>query len=152
MKGVAIMSDMDSFHSRLQQQIDCQLEVNPRNVLQNWERAGWNEEPGTDADEAPLKLMALCLLDAIEERAVRLSIDKDKGVTVYANEPYTLPKAPSHFIARGLEILREITGIEAPKGEGTLVLGIRNDSLELIIQKDAGVHIINIPGIGSIGD
>jgi len=35
-------------------------------------------------------------------------------------------------------------------GQGKLALGIRNDSLELIVQKEAGLHIINIPGIASI--
>jgi hypothetical protein len=144
------MAGTESAHLRLQQQVDCQLEIKPRPALETWEKTGWQEEPGTDADEAPLKYMALVLLDAIEERAVRLSIEKDKGVTVFADTTYTLPKAPPHMIARGLEILREITDLEKPKGEGKLSLGIRSDSLELIIQKDAGLHIINITGIGLV--
>lgn len=143
------MADMDSAHLRLQQQIDCQLEVQPRPVLETWEKTGWKEEPGTDGDEAPLKYLSLVLLDAIEERATRISLDKDKGVTVYADHTYSLPKAPPHYIARGLEILREIVGLEGATGEATLSLGIRNDSLEVIVQKEAGLHIINIPGIGS---
>ena len=141
------MSDMDSPHLRLQQQIDCQLEVTPRSTLEAWEKGGWKDEPGTDVDESPLKYMALVLLDAIEERAPRLSMDKDHGVTVFSNTTYSLPKAPPHIIARGLEILREIIGLEGPSGQGRLALGIRNDSLEIIIQKEAGKHIINIPGI-----
>jgi hypothetical protein len=116
-----------------------------------WEKKGWNDEPGTDADEAPLKYLALVLLDAIEERAVRLAVDKDQGVTVYGDSEYTLPKAPPHVIARGLEILREISGMEGPSAEGALSLGIRNDSLKLIVQKQAGRHIISIPGIGALG-
>ena len=144
------MIGTESPHLRLQQQIDCQLEITPRPALETWEKTGWKEEPGTDADEAPLRYMALVLLDAIEERAVRLSIDKDQGVTVFADKTYTLPKAPTHVIARGLEILREITDLEKPVGQGKLALGIRNDSLELIVQKEAGLHIINIPGIASI--
>jgi hypothetical protein len=145
------MADTESPHLRLQQQIDCQMEVMPRTALEQWERSGWKEEVGTDPDEAPLKYLALVLLDAIEERAVRLSIEKDQGVTVYGDKTYALPKAPSFVIARGLEILREITGLEqAPSGQGILSLGIRNDSLELIIQKAAGLHIINIPGIGGL--
>ena len=74
-------------------------------------------------------------------------MDKDQGVTVFADKTYTIPKAPPEFIARGLEILREITGLEVPAGQGKLSLGIRNDSLELIIQKQGGTHIINIPGV-----
>ena len=71
-------------------------------------------------------------------------------MTVFADKTYELPKAPSHFIARGLEILREITGMEGRESKGTLSLGIRNDSLDLIIQKEAGKHIINIPGVGEV--
>jgi len=144
------MAGTESLHLRLQQQIDCQLEITPRAVLETWEKTGWGDEPGTDADEAPLKYLSLVLLDAIEERAVRLSLDKDAGPTVYAEKTYTLPKAPPHLIARGLEILRDITGMEGGQADGKLSLGIRNDSLELIIQKDRGVHIINIPGIGAV--
>jgi hypothetical protein len=141
---------MDSSHLRLQQQIDCQLEVKPRNALEAWAKYGWNEEPGTDGDEAPLKYMALILLDAIEERAVRFTVDRDKGVTVFGDATYTLPKAPAQFIARGLEILREITAMEGPAGKGTLSLGIRGDSLDVIIQKEAGLHVFNIPGVASV--
>ena len=144
------MSESESPHLRLQQHIDCELEVSPKAALTDWEKTGWKDAPGTDVDEAPLKYLALVLLDAIEEKAVRLSIDKDEGVTVFADSQYTLPKAPAHLIARGLEILREIIGLEGSAGEGTLSLGIRNDSLELIVQKEAGKHIINIPGVAEI--
>ena len=142
------MSDAESSHLRLQQQIDCQLEVIPRMALELWEKTGWAEEPGTDVDEAPLKYMALVLLDAIEERAVRFSMDKDKGVTVHGDSTYSLPKAPAHVIARGLEIMRDITGLNGAKGEGQLSLGIRNDSLDVMIHKDAGLHVFNISGAG----
>lgn len=141
------MADVESPHLRLQQQIDCQLEVDPKVALATWEKQGWREEPGTDADEAPLKYLALVLINAIEEKAVRIAVDKDAGVIVYGNSTYELPKAPQHYIARCLEILREITGINGPSGEGTLALGVRNDSLDLVIQKQAGKHIINILGL-----
>jgi len=118
--------------------------------LQNWEEQNWKEEPGTDVDEAPLRYLALVLLDAIEEKAVRISLEKDKGVTVYADKTYALPKAPASIIARGLEIIREITGLEVPSGQGALSLGIGNDSLELIVQKQGGLHIITIPGIKEV--
>ena len=86
-----MMAGTEGGHVRLQQQIDCQMEVKPRPALEAWEKQGWNEEPGTDADEAPLKYLALVLLDAIEERAVRLAVDKDQGVTVYGDSEYSLP-------------------------------------------------------------
>jgi hypothetical protein len=144
------MATAESPHLRLQQQIDCQLEVKPREALQEWETQGWQDEPGTDGDEAPIRYMALCLLDAIEERAPRLAVDKDAGVTVYAETTYSLPKAPPHVIARGLEILREISGLEGPSGQASLALGIRDSSLEVILQKEAGRHVITIPGISEL--
>ncbi len=142
------MPDIESSHLRLQQQIDCQLETEPRSALEAWQRAGWNEEPGTDVDEAPLKYLALVLLDAIENRAIRVAIDRDKGVTVYGEKPYELPKAPPEYIARALEIVREIINLEKPAGKATMILGIRNDSLDVIVQKEGGLHIFNMPGIG----
>ncbi len=144
------MIDVESPHLRLQQQIDCQLETKARAVLEQWDKNGWKEIPGTDADEAPLKYLALVILDAVEERATRVSLHKDLGVTVYGDTTYSLPKAPSFIIARALEILREIIGLDGAVGRGKLALGIRNDSLELIVQKEAGLHIINIPGIGEL--
>ncbi|MGC8660177.1 MAG: hypothetical protein ACP5U1_14015 [Desulfomonilaceae bacterium] len=144
------MSDSESPHARLQAQIDCQLEVKPKDALESWQKSGWKEQPGTDSDEAPLKYLALVLLEAIESRSVRLSMDKDRGVTVLGDSTYTLPKAPGMFIARGLEILREIAGIEGPNAQGRISLGVRSDSLDLIIQKEGGLHIINIPGVSSV--
>jgi len=141
------MIDAESPHKRLQEQIDCQMDLKPREALEKWQQAGWKEEQGTDSDEVPLKLLALYLLEAIGQRVVRLTIDKDQGVTVYGDTTYALPAAPPHFIARGLELLREMIGMEGGIGKGTLVLGIRNDTLELIIQKQGGLHIINIPGV-----
>jgi len=150
LKGDAAMATNGSPQLRLQQQIDCFLEVKARPALEQWERVGWTEEAGTDGDEAPLKYLALVFLDAIEARAVRFSIEKDHGVRVFADSTYDLPKAPPMFISRGLEILREITGLEVPKGQATLSLGVRNDTLDLIVQKEGGIHMINIPGIAEL--
>jgi hypothetical protein len=148
-KGGSAMGITDGSHLRLQQQIDCQLETKPRFALETWEGAGWEEAPGTDTDEAPLKYLSLILLDAIEERAARLTVDKDAGVTVYGDTTYTLPQAPAHLIARGLEILRQITGMEGGQAAGKLALGIRGDGLEVIIHKDAGLHTFNFPGVAA---
>ena len=144
------MSEIESSHLRLQRHIDCELEVRPKDALAAWESSGWKEDPGTDGDEAPLKYIALVLLEAIESRSVRLSIDRDRGVTIFGDSTYILPKAPASFIARGLEIIREIAGMEGRDSQGRISLGVRNDSLDLIIQKEAGLHIINIPGVGGL--
>jgi len=134
-----------------QQKLQRQIEVNAHAALSAWESAGWNEEPGTDSDEGPLKYIALILLEAIEEKAIRITMDKDSEPTVYGDVTYTLPKAPSSYIARGLEILREIAGMEGSHARGSIVLGVRNDSIELILQKDGGRHTLTMPGLGLTG-
>lgn len=142
------MVSVDSSHARLQQQLDCQLEANPLETLKAWEKNGWNEEPGTDVDEAPLKYIALVILQAIENRIIRFTMEKDRGAILYGDTTETLPKAPPEIIARGLEIIREITDLEKPTGQSPLALGIRNDSIEMIVQKEGGLHVFNIPSIG----
>jgi hypothetical protein len=141
------MVNVDSPHMRFQQQIDCQLETTPIDVLKAWEKSGWQDGPGEDIDEAPLKYMALVFLDAVEDRALRYTVDREEGVTVFGETTRTLPKAPSHIIARGLEIIREISGLDAGNGQATLSVGVRNDSVEVILQKEKGLHVFNIPGI-----
>ncbi len=144
------MQSSEGPQQRLQQQVDCQLEVKPRDALAKWEEEGWKETPGADSDEAPLKYLSLVLLEAIEERATRLSIDREEGVVVFADDSYYLPKAPDEYIARGLELFREMIGMEGGQAQGTLSLGVRGESLELIVQKDAGKHIVTIPGIAQV--
>jgi hypothetical protein len=139
------MLNVENPQLRLQQQLDCQLEVTPLTELKAWENEGWKETPGTDVDEAPLKYMALVLLEALEDRAPRVFMDKDEGVMIDGENRRTVPKAPSFIIARGLELLREMSGMRGPGGQSTLALGLRNESLELTIQKDGGRHIINLP-------
>ncbi len=144
------MTETTSSHQRLQQQIECQPAIDPGEALRDWESRGWEEQPGTDVDEEPLKYLALVLLEAIKNKAVRVSLDMDAGVAVHSEESFRLPKAPTSYIARGLEILREIIGLEGPSGQATLTLGVGNDSLDLIVQKERGEHMITIPGITNL--
>jgi hypothetical protein len=148
-KGDNDMADLSGPHLRLQQQIDCWLETNPVTALETWDKAGWgDDDPGWDVDEAPLKYMALVFLYAVENRIVRFTVDREKGATFYGETTTTLPNPPSQIIARALEIVREITDLEKPSGQSTLSLGVRNDGVEVIIQKERGLHTFNIPGIG----
>jgi hypothetical protein len=142
------MEPTDGPQLRLQREIDCYLETKPKEKLAEWESMGWKEEPGTDSDEAPLKYLALVLLEAVEERATRVSIDREEGVVVFADDSYYLPKAPDEYIARALELFREMMGMGGGTDQGRLSLGVRGESVDLIVQKDAGKHIVTIPGIG----
>ncbi len=141
------MNDSNSTHARLQRMIDCQLELNAHEGLVKWEASGWNEDPGADSDEAPIKYIALVLLEAIQNKCMRISIDKDTTPVLLGDTTRDIPKAPSSIVARGLEILREIADITGPCASGSIALGVRNDSMELIVQKEGGKHILTMPDL-----
>lgn len=147
--GGRLMNDSASAQQMLQGLIDATIGLNLRDELSAWEKAGWPEDPGTHYDEAPLKYIAMVIMDAVANKAVRISIDKDSGAAVHGDTTYQLPKAPSSFIARGLEILREIAGMEGPSSRGSIIVEIPGESLELILQKDRGRHTVTIPNLRS---
>jgi hypothetical protein len=69
------------------------------------------------------------------------------ALLVSKDKEHMLPAAPESILARGLEILRDICGMEGSRAQGALVLGIRNDSLELKIEKSEAIHIIHLPNL-----
>lgn len=132
-----------SYHAVLQGYIDCFLQVNQREVLKQWADTGWQLDKDMEYDEACLKYIALVILDAIANRAHKILLEMGCPVLVAASgDSYMLPAANESMLARGLEIIREICGISGGRASGTLVLGIGNDSMELGIEKNAGLHVI----------
>ena len=142
------MRDTSSSQLALQNLIDCYLETNPPEVLKAWADNNWKVEKHEDIDEACMKYLALVLLDAIESRAQKIILEKSCPVLIVSqNSQHLLPAASDSLLARGLEIVREICGMEGPEAEGVLSLGIRNDSLELKIKKSEAVHTIYLPAL-----
>jgi hypothetical protein len=140
------MKSSSNHHSALQALIDCYLETNPSKTLNNWADSNWKLDPNVDTDESCLKYLALVLLDAIESRANKIVLEANCPVLVVSEDKeHMLPAAAESILARGLEILRDICGMEGPVSKGTLSLGIRNSSLELKIEKSEAVHIIHLP-------
>ncbi len=140
------MKDEQSYHSLLQQNIDCYLETVPAEQLREWADREWQEEPGIGVDEQALKYLALVIVDALESRAHRIVLEKGCPVLIAAGDgEHMLPAAPESILARGLEMLRDICGMEGGRSSGRLALGIRNDSLELQIEKSEALHVIHLP-------
>jgi hypothetical protein len=145
------MQDTQSSHQQLQQYLDCYLETNPSTVLKQWDEDGWQGDSQVDTDETCLKYIALILLDAMEHKAKKIVLEMGRPVLVACNEEdYILPTAPKSILARGLEIVRDICGIEGDRTGGILCLGIRSDSIELRIEKSKGVHVIELPDPGNV--
>ena len=145
------MQDTQSSHQQLQQYIDCYLETNPTTVLKQWDDDGWQGDSQVDTDETCLKDIALVLLDAMEHKAKKIVLETGCPVLVACREEdYMLPAAPESMLSRGLEIVRDICGMEGGRTEGILCLGIRSDSIELKIEKSKGIHIIVLPDLGNV--
>ena len=145
------MQDTQSSHQQLQQYIDCYLETNPTTVLKQWDDDGWQGDSQVDTDETCLKYIALVLLDAMEHKAKKIVLETGCPVLVACcEEDYMLPAAPESMLSRGLEIVRDICGMEGGRTEGILCLGIRSDSVELKIEKSKGIHIIVLPDLGNV--
>ena len=140
------MKDATSAHQSLQNLISCYIETNPAEALKNWADKNWKVESFEDADEACLKYVALLILDAIDSRAEKIVLEKGcPALVVKKGSEHMLPAAPESMLARGLEILRELSGMEGATAKGVLSLGIRNDSIELTIEKSEALHIIRLP-------
>jgi hypothetical protein len=140
------MKDATNAHLALQNLISCYLETNPAEALKNWADRNWKTESHEDADEASLKYLALVVLDAIESRAQKIVLEKGCPVLIAApGSEHMLPAAPESMLARGLELLREMCGMEGARSKSALSLGIRNDSIDLEVEKSEALHIIHLP-------
>jgi hypothetical protein len=140
------MKDMESPQKTLQDLLDCYLETKPDEVLRKWADGGWAGEANVSVDETSLKYIALVLLDSIESRAEKTVLEMGCPALVDAgDEQHMLPPAPESMLARGLELLRDMCGLEEATGEGVLCLGLRNDSIELKLHKSEALHIIYFP-------
>ena len=140
------MRDVENPHKTLQDLLECYLETRPDEVLRTWADAGWAVDAPVSIDEACLKYIALVLLDSIESRAEKTVLEMGCPALVDAGaEQHMLPPAPESMLARGLELLRGMCGLEAAEGDGALSLGIRNDSIELRLHKSEALHIIYFP-------
>jgi hypothetical protein len=140
------MRDTASAHLSLQNLISCYLETRPADALRSWADSNWKVEKHEDADEASLKYLALVVLDAIESRAQKIVLEKGCPVLIAApGDEHMLPPAPESMLSRGLELLREMCGMEGGRSKGELSLGIRNDSIALTIEKSEALHIMYLP-------
>jgi hypothetical protein len=92
---------------------------------------------GDDLEENSIKYLALTILEALTEKAKKLSIKKDAKVQVVVNsfdESITLPAPTAEMATKIFEIMRAITHIEEAEGESPLAFGLRNGNLDLTVK------------------
>ncbi|MCX8044235.1 MAG: hypothetical protein N3B18_08930 [Desulfobacterota bacterium] len=131
------------YHAILQGLIDSYLDTDPASKLRNWADRAWAIDQDTEYDESCLTYIALVVLDAYKSRAHKVLLEMGCPALVAAlNETHMLPAAPDSLLARGLEIVRDICGMSGARAQGTLVLGIGNDIIEIVIEKNKGLHVL----------
>jgi hypothetical protein len=140
------MREFENPQKTLQGLLDCYLETSPKEVLQTWADDGWSGDAQVSADETCLKFIALVLLDSLASRAQKTILAMDGSVLVVAgDEQHMLPLAPESMLARGLELLCGMCGLEGGSGEAVLALEIRGSNVELRIAKSEAGLIISYP-------
>ena len=123
------MKDKRNLHAKLQELCDCYATSNPLKEMSELPK-------DMDKDEAALKWLALAALHGIDSNAKKITIEKSKGENIRVIAEYRPAELPSPGIVIGDKIMdaaRTITYLEGEKGKTPLVLGIRNDSLEIMV-------------------
>ncbi len=126
------MKDKRSLHLKVQEMCNCYLTTDPLKEMSNIQKA-----PEADVEESAVKWLALAILHGITENAKKISLSVEKDGTVSVKAKYRkadLPAPPADIGNKILEIIREITHIEAPEGKLPLSVGIRDSSTEVLIE------------------
>ena len=124
------MKDKRSLHLEVQEHIDCFAATDP---LKEMSEITGDE----DKDQAALKWLALAALHGINSNAKKISVrtTADGRTTVLAKYRKAELPSPGGEIGRKIiEAVRKITHFEEDKGKGPLALGVRYDSIELVIK------------------
>ncbi|MEW6218044.1 MAG: hypothetical protein AB1634_00735 [Thermodesulfobacteriota bacterium] len=131
-------------HARLQEMCDCYTDTD---FAAEMARAA--AEPGADLTEGGLKYLALALLHALSEKAVKLSFKSKKGTVtaklVTEDGKSTLPAPSPALFAELVATLRSILHLE-DSGASPLVLGLRSGQVDVAvkIKKDKDKESVKI--------
>jgi len=124
------MKEKRNLHLKVQEMCDCYATGDPLKEMSIVK----NDE---DKDEAAVKWLALAALHGVNNNAEEITITRSSEGNVRVLAEYRESELPSPGPEVGgkiLNALREITHIEKDKGKTPLSLGIRNDSVDLMIK------------------
>ncbi|NOQ46230.1 MAG: hypothetical protein GQ559_06105 [Desulfobulbaceae bacterium] len=120
-------------HLKLQEMCDCYLETDFSKQLR-----AMVSSKSTDVMEDGYKYLALTLLQAITEKAKKLSYKKyDNSITVTikaVDREIELPSPSLELMDAITTIIRDIIHIEEDKGKSPLILGLKNGQLDLSVK------------------
>jgi hypothetical protein len=131
------LRDKENVHKKVQEMVDCYATTDP---LEEMSKISSDE----DLEEAAEKWLALATLHGINNNAKKVTILRTPEGDVSVRAEYREKDLPSPGPAVGANILqavRAMTHIEEDKGKMPLIMGVRNDSVEIgvkVKQKDSG--------------
>ncbi len=124
------MLDKRTLHMKVQEHCDCFATTDLLG-----EMAGLTKEQ--DSEDGALKWIALAVLHGIDRNAKKISLRSTAGGGISVTAKYReseLPKPPAAIGRKVFDVIKGITHIEGDKGKTSVVIGIRDSSIELEVK------------------
>jgi hypothetical protein len=124
------MRESSSLHQKVQEMCDCFATNDPLKEMSKMQHE-------TNADEAAIKWIALAVLHGINNNAEEISIHHPKTGSVKVVAEYRkaeLPPPDTVISEKIIRTLKEIIHVDSSQGDSTLVVGVRNNSMDLRVR------------------
>ena len=124
-------------HVKLQEFIDCFLQTDHKKELENFSEPRLTRSIREKVPDEALRYLALLLLYGLNERVKDISIirkEPDGAICRMSGERfYEIPGPSEEVISCLFDEIEEMAGMDETKRVGKLVLGLKNDEINLNI-------------------
>ena len=124
-------------HVKLQEFIDCFLQTDHKKELENFSEPRLTRSTREKVPDEALRYLALLLLYGLNERVKDISIIRkapDEAICRMSGERfYEIPGPSEEVISCLFDEIEEMAGMDETKRVGKLVLGLKNDEIDLNI-------------------
>ena len=143
-------------HVKLQEFVDCFLGSDHEKELENFSSPHLTRPTQEKVPDEALRYLATLLLYGLNERVKDISIvrkEPDAAVCRMSGERfYSIPAPQEEVVVSLFEEIEEMAGMGSTKRVGKLIIGLKNDQIELNIQStvtDDGEEkiLIHLPNI-----
>jgi hypothetical protein len=121
-----------NLHAKLQGMCDCYMDTD---YLPELGKAV--NSKGNDLEENSTKYLALAILEALTQKAKKLTIKRKENISVKVtsfDETTSLPAPTDEMATKIFEIVRSIVHLDGDSGESALAFGLRNGQLDLNVK------------------
>jgi hypothetical protein len=143
-------------HVKLQEFMDCYLGTDLKDRLESFSSPKLTGPTREEIPDEALRYLAIALLYGLSERVENISFVRgapDLAVCRMVGEDlYDIPAPREEIITSLFEQVEEMAGLEGSKRDGRLIIGLKNDEIDLRISSavaDSGGEklIITLPAI-----